>query len=128
MRKLLLLLPALALASCSGGHDLMSNKPFRTTREAPASDREGTFTTTLLVSPDMPQATLLREGAEMPEITYELAVKTPVRFELRRPAEAGMSHVISINRETGELSHGYRDYSGFNDIETAGLKCRFETL
>ena len=68
------------------------------TCEAPASDREGTFTTTLLVSPDMPQATLLREGAEMPEITYELAVKTPVRFELRRPAEAGMSHVISINR------------------------------
>ena len=104
----------------------MSNKPFRMTCEAPASDREGTFTTTLLVSPDMPQATLLREGE--PEITYELAVKTPVRFELRRPAEAGMSHVISINRETGELSHGYRDYSGFNDIETAGLKCRFETL
>ena len=29
MRKLLLLLPLLALASCSGGHDLMSDKTFR---------------------------------------------------------------------------------------------------
>ena len=61
MRKLLLLLPALALASCSGGHDLMSNKPFRIRCEAPASDREGTLATTLLVSPDMPQATLLSD-------------------------------------------------------------------
>ena len=110
----------------------MSNQPFRMTCESPVSEKSTeTFTTTLLVSPDLPQATLLRPGDEdLPEMTYELAVKTPVRFELRRPAEGGMSQVISINRETGDISFGYRDYSGFVDMEPIDddTKCRFETL
>ena len=34
MRKLLLLLPLMALASCSSGHDLMSDKTFSMTCDA----------------------------------------------------------------------------------------------
>ena len=127
MRKLLLLLPVLSLASCSGGHDLMSDKPFRMT-----CSEDGNDVGVLLINPDLPQATLLRPWSkEMPELTYELAVKTPVRFEIRRKSADGMNHVISINRETAEISEG-------NVLESVGLidldplyetiKCRFETL
>jgi hypothetical protein len=40
MRKLLLLLPLMALASCSGGHDLMSNKSFSMTCDATEGFRD----------------------------------------------------------------------------------------
>ena len=128
MRKLLLLLPALALASCSGGHDLMSNKPFRMTCAEDGKE----VGDVLLVHPDLPQATALMPGSKvMPELTYELAVKSPVRFELRRPLRPGMQHVISINRESGQISYGEIDEAiGFRNVNPApeSTKCTFETL
>ena len=126
MRKLLLLLPALALASCSGGHDLMSNKPFRMTC---AEDGKKTGDV-MLVSPDLPQATVLFPGSGT-EVTYELVVKTPVRFELRRGPRSGIQNVISINRETGQISYGVMDETvGWREVNPApeSTKCTFETL
>ena len=128
MKKLLLLLPALALASCSGGHDLMSNKPFRV--ECVEDGKEGG--NAILVHPDLPQATLLSPGSKvMPEVTFELAVKSPVRFELRRGPRSGIQNVISINRETGQISYGVIDETvGWRDVNPApeSTKCTFETL
>ena len=130
MRKLLLLLPALALASCSGGHDLMSNKPFRMTCVEDGKEAGAV----LLVSPDLPQATLLTPLSKvMPEVTYELAVKTPVRFEFRLPMGAGISGVISIDRESGEVSTGtIRPAEGSTSLALTPMpentKCTFETL
>lgn len=127
MRKLLLLLPVLALASCSSGHDLMSDKPFRMT-----CSEDGKDDGVVVVSPDLPQATVLLPGSKvMPEVTYELAVKTPVRFEIRRKSADGMNHVISINRETAEVSFGnVHEAVGFSDIKPIPdtTKCGFETL
>ena len=128
MRKLLLLLPALALASCSGGHDLMSNKPFRLTCAEDGQE----LGDVLLVHPDLPHATVLRPGSKViPEVTYELAVRSPVRFELQRTYPSGMKHVISINRKTGQLSYGEFDgATGVRDVNPApeSYKCTFETL
>ena len=129
MRKLLLLLPLMALASCSGGHDLMSNEPFRMT-----CAEDGKVGAVMLVSPDLPQATLLTPKSEvMPEVTYELAVKTPVRFEFHLPMGAGISGVISIDRESGEVSTGtVRPAEGSPSLVLTPMqentKCTFETL
>ena len=128
MRKLLLLLPALALASCSGGHDLMSNKPFR----VECADEGKEVGNVLLIHPDLPQATVLMPGSKvMPEVTYDLAVRSPVRFELQRTYPSGLKHVISISRETGQISYGEVDeVTGFRDVTPApeSTKCTFETL
>ena len=128
MRKLLLLLPALALASCSGGHDLMSNKPFRV--ECAEEGKE--VGNVLLIHPDLPQATVLMPGSKvMPEVTYDLAVRSPVRFELQRTFPSGLKHVIYISRETGQISYGEVDeVTGFRDVNPApeSTKCTFETL
>ena len=114
MRKLLLLLPLMALASCSGGHDLMSNEPFRMT----CTDEVTGKNDILLVSPELPQATLAFDG--MPERTFRLVVKTPVRLELRHEG-----FTIRINRETGQVSWG-----GVGDLKpiSNSTKCRFEAL
>ena len=128
MRKLLLLLPALALASCSGSHDLMSNKPFRV--ECAEEGKE--VGNVLLIRPDLPQATVLMPGSKvMPEVTYDLAVRSPVRFELQRTYPSGWKHVISISRETGQISYGEVDgVTGARDIKPApeSTKCSFKTL
>ena len=124
MKKLLFLLPLALLAACSGGHDLMSDKPFRITCVEEGKDADPVV---ILVSPDLPQATVLLAGSKvMPELTYELVKKTPIRLELRRKG-----HVISINRETAQISMGVLD----GDEVVAQLKplpgnsrCSVETL
>ena len=128
MRKLLILLPVLALASCSSGHDLMSNKPFRIT-----CVEEGKENSSVLVaSPDLPQATVMITGSKkVPELTYELAVKTPIRFELRRSLGNKVSHVISINRQSGEISTGNISHrQGSIDLTPLpeNIKCSTEKL
>ena len=130
MRKLLLLLPALTLESCSSAHDLMSNKPFRMT-----CAEDGKVGAVLLVSPDLlSQATLLTPlSMVMPELSYELAVKTPVRLELHLPMGQGISQVIAINRESGEVSGGtVRPAEGSPSLVLTPMqentKCTFETL
>ena len=67
----------------------------------------------------------------MPEVTYELAVKTPIRFELRLSVGNGMSHVISINRQSGEISTGnISNRQGLIDLSPMpeNIKCSTETL
>jgi len=62
MRKLLLLLPALALTSCSSGHDLMSDKTSQLKCKAPMPGVSAVLT----VSPLLPQATVVVSNAEQP--------------------------------------------------------------
>ena len=108
----------------------MSKKPFRMTC---AEDGKKTGDV-MLVSPDLPQATVLFPGSKaMPEVTYELAVKTPVRFEFRLPMGAGISGVISIDRESGEVSTGtIRPAEGSTSLVLTPMpentRCTFETL
>ena len=118
----------MALASCSGGHDLMSNKPFRV--DCVEDGKEGV--NAILIHPDLPQATVLSPGSKvMPEVTYELAVRSLVRFELQRTYPSGWKHAISINRETGQISYGEVDgANGVRDVNPAAesTKCPLETL
>ena len=58
MRKLLLLLPALALESCSGGHDLMSNKSFSMTCDALEFFDMPSPWIVATISPELPQASV----------------------------------------------------------------------
>jgi hypothetical protein len=59
MKKLLLLLPLMALASCSGGHDLMSKRTFKMT--CPHIDD---WIFTIVINPELPQATLRIEDGK----------------------------------------------------------------
>ena len=79
MRKLLLLLSALALASCSCGHDLMFNEPFRMTCEP--SKGEDAVVAVISISPELPQATV--NTGEW-QLTFDLSVVAPTRLRLER--------------------------------------------
>ena len=107
----------------------MSNEPFRMTCTISGVEEA---TTIYLVSPELPQATAMKPGLkERSEATYQLAVTTPVRFELHR-----RGHAIAINRETGEVTTARGGWEGrfvgrdrfeFNPLPKEA-NCFFESL
>ena len=105
----------------------MSNEPFRMACNEVGKKGGDVF----VLDPDLPHVTI--PGSKvMPEMTYELAVKSPVRFEFQKTyRSSGITHVISINRETGQMSFGDLDEAtGFRDVNPApeSTKCTFEPL
>ena len=97
MRKLLLLLPALALASCSGGHDLMSKEPFRMK----------CFGKEMVVSPELPQAVLkgITVNDDPPEDqVYDLTVVSPTTIRLDHEKRR---FSMILDRETGAVQAGF---------------------
>ena len=120
MRKLLLLLPLMALASCSGGHDLMSNEPFRMTCE-PNKEEDGFVA---VVSPELPQATV--NTGEL-QFTFDLSVVAPTRLRLDR-LQGPYGDAIVIERETGQVSWGLFNLPNRGLFGQKPYQCTFETL
>ena len=98
MRKLLLLLPLMALASCSGGHDLMSDKTFRLKCKAPMPGVNSVMT----ISPALPQVTLVASNGEKTiEELWDLAKVSPTSLVIQDPADNEIKFVI--DRRTGKV-------------------------
>ena len=127
MRKLLLLLPLMALASCSGGpdgHDLMSNKSFRMT--CTETYEGGSDVYTLVASPELPQATFEWEGESQ---TLNVFAVTPSQIQVEYERRLEKTDVISINRESGVVKWAFVDnYSGTVLSEGDTLDCSFKSL
>jgi len=119
MRKLLLLLPALALASCSGGHDLTSNEPFRVTC---ATQKGWSFTAD--VRPEMPQATV---ESNLGQIAFDLNVISPTMFRLD-VVKGSYGYSIVIIRESGRVHFGGLNLSNGESLGPGKLKCTFKSL
>ena len=97
MRKLLLLLPLMALASCSSGHDLMSDKTFQLKCKAPMPG----VSLALAISPALPQATFVVSNAENTlEELWDLTKVSPTSLVLQKG-----SNKIVIQRNTGKVSY-----------------------
>ena len=133
MRKLLLLLPLMALASCSGGpdgHDLMSNKSFRMTcHEIYEGEKVDSYS--LVASPELPQATFEYDGGSE---TLNVFSVTSSEIQVEYEERLEKTDVISINRESGVVKWAFVDnYSGkildvSQSTEWDDLECSFETL
>ena len=124
MRKLLLLLPALALASCSGGHDLMSNKSFSMTCDALEFFDRSSPWIVATISPELPQASVRVQVYEdkWDESVWRVIVATPTRLELANPGTAAVWGPIVIDRSKGKAGLG----DGVAEINQ--LICSFKTL
>ena len=117
MRKLLLLLPALALTSCSSGHDLMSDKTSQLKCKAPMPGVSAVLT----VSPLLPQATVVVSNAEQPiEGLLNVSQVSPTRLVIQNP-DVGANRFV-VNRNTGKVS--YEDEMEGSEIPLNGeLEC-----
>jgi len=101
VKKLLFLLPLMALASCSSGHDLMSNRTFSIT--CPWGWFEGD-SFSAAINPELPQATFqFGEGME-PRI-FSLTVVSPTTIRLAENVNPG--NAIEIDRESGGVFWAY---------------------
>ena len=122
MKRLLLLLPLMALSSC-GGHDLMSNKPFRMT-----CDTEKDWSFSASISPEMPQATI--EANDGKQIDFDLSVISPTKFRLNHlPVDYVAGDAIVIDRQSGKASWGIFLASDQSSVEiTDQLECSYESL
>ena len=131
MRKLLLLLPVLALASCSSGHDLMSDKPFSMScdaGEAFASSPSPHIVATL--SPQLRQASVRvqHKKDDWTEEVWILRTITPTRLELVSPIEGGYANSVTpfqIDRQTGVARFFYTGSDP--DVENL-TNCTFKSL
>ena len=115
MRKLLLLLPVLALASCSGGHDLMSNKPFQIKCERIEDITGGLvnkpFEMNAYIDPESQQSVVqMPDTGFSEEVPFALNV-LPNKFILILD-----NAVIAINRKSGNVT------GGINPIGTSFLR------
>ena len=127
MRKLLLLLPALALASCSGGHDLMSNKSFSMSCDAPEISGLSNPSPYLeaTVSPELPQASVRWQVYEdiWSDAVWRVAVATPTRLELINTSSRIVGR-IRIERSSGKVA----TFLSEPILETDWMSCSFKTL
>ena len=97
MRKLLLLLPLMALASCSGEYDLMSNRRFEMT-----CPWKGTGTQTVTIDPELPKAFLMVMRG--PLRTLDLIDASPTQIRLTEKHRGTPHTYWEIDRETEEVS------------------------
>ena len=117
MKKLLLLLPLLALASCSSGHDLKSDESF----EMYCVSRS--FRSVWNINPELPKVGVkqvkLSDGY-VSEAEFILVEVTPSRFvlELERDPELA----ILIDRDNKKV------FNGRTVKNKADASCRFKTL
>ena len=131
MRKLLLLLPALALASCSGGHDLMSDKTFSMTCDAGekfASSPSPHIVAS--VSPQLRQASVRVQHKEddWTEEVWILQTITPTLLELVSSTEGGYANAVTplqIDRQTG-IARFF--YTGDDPALENLTNCTFKSL
>jgi hypothetical protein len=126
MRKLLLLLPLMALASCSGGHDLMSNEPSQWRCEAVS--KEGVKSVaTLVASPELRQATY--RFNDQPTKTLNVVGITPIEIKVELFRHEYWTSTIAINRESGEVRVVQTSPSGelLSEQEPPG-SCTFKSL
>ncbi len=89
----------MALASCSGGDDLMSNKPFRMICEVPAKDGGKVNVSTLTASPELPQATLQLKDEPSYSLNVLSVSPTEIRIEFGRTQYT--LDLIVIDRQSG---------------------------
>ena len=117
MKRLLLVLPVLALASCSTGHDLMSDKTFQLKCKAPMPG----VTAVLTISPLLPQATVVVSNAEQShEELWNVSQVSPTRLVIENPY-GGTTRFV-VNRSTGKVS--YEDEREGSEIPPKGeLEC-----
>ena len=131
MSKLLLLLPLMALASCSGGHDLMSDKTFSMTCDA--AEKFSTAPSPHIVASVSP---LLRQTSvrvqhkenDWTEEVWILRTITPTLLEVVNPMEGGYGGPLAplqIDRQTGIARFFYTGDDP--DIENL-TNCTFKSL
>jgi len=100
MRKLLLLLPLMAVASCSGGHDLMSNGAFQMTCVTPGKGGGETIAT-LTASPELPQATI--QVDDEPASSVNVLAVSPLEIRIEVDRNQYITDVAVINRQSAEV-------------------------
>ena len=113
----------MALASSSGGHDLMSNKAFRLSCQIPSGGAKGQ-TFTAAISPELPQATF--EFEDVDSQTFSLTVVSPTFLRLERDLTA-----FIIDRQFGSVTGGWIDeYSPTKELMSPDLMtgCTFKSL
>ena len=93
MKKLLLLLPLMALASCSGEYDLMSNRRFEVT-----CPWKGQWTYTVAIDPELPKAFLRVMNG--PLRTLYLIDASPTQIRLTEKHRGQPKTYWEIDRET----------------------------
>ncbi len=112
MRNLLFLLPLMALASCSGGDVLKSNRPFEMVCGKAVWS----------IDPELPEAAVKVPGSY--DIIWNLTKVTPDRIVLEQPevipGEPG--GMIRIDRNTGKL------WVGRTAPAEEGPKCSFKAV
>ena len=112
MKKLLLLLPLMALASCSGGDVLKSNRPF----EMVCGDLVWS------IDPEMPEASIqLQDSVSI----WNLTKVTPDSIVLEQPDVIPgeiKGPMVRIDRNTGKL------WLGRTSPAEEGPKCTFNAV
>ena len=139
MKKLLLLLPLALVTSCSAGHDLMSDKPFRADCKAPEDqfskedlakwEAEGHKNLIRFdVDPSLPQATV--EASTAPVQTFDVVAVSPREIRLASQSLPGITvkFLWSIDRESGEIRSGMRSAPGVVTFEKYSLVCKYKSL
>ena len=98
MRKLLFLLPLMALASCSGGDVLKSNRPFEMACEGGL---------VYSIDPELPQASMRREPDTEILLVWDLTKVTKDQIVLEEAdAPGGSGLMVGIDRNTGKVLVG----------------------
>ena len=106
MRKLLLLLPALALASCSGGDVLKPNDVPKSNRPFEMACTGGLIYT---IDPELLQASLRKEPEDWPPslTVWDLTKVTPDQIVLEQAwGNRDTALMLRINRNTKEVLVG----------------------
>ena len=133
MKKLLFLLPLMALASCSGGHDLMSDKAFQMTcpfKHPTAGTLRGLVAS---VSPLLDKATVSLEytPTKYPGEIYDVEVTpTTIILQERDPFISTTKILTIINRQTGEVRNEEYDLtlSDSRPLKKEVADCSFQSL
>ena len=137
MKKLLLLLPMALVTSCSAGHDLMSDKPFRADCKAPEDwfskeDLEKWKATgwknltRFDVDPSLSYASVQQHSKAVE--TWNVVVVSPREIRLTYQLMPGLTFLRTIDRESGKIRRGVIGKSGSVDFEKGSYNCNYTSL